>query len=195
MQGTVFRPRNLGPNRYPRRWNRGCSYLRAPYQDQSDLPLFDTRPLTFSWGQLFRDNRYTGADRQTDANQLTMALSSRLIRQSDGHEKLSVSLGQIHYFRSVTASPCPANSCRTRQVGVGGRCQLDASTIAGRSGASTSGIPNSAARTSRASIPGTWSATKAVVNLSYRYRRDLLEQADLSVLYPVSTHGAWSGAI
>ena len=27
--------------------------------------------MTYSWGQLFRDNRFTGADRQADANQLT----------------------------------------------------------------------------------------------------------------------------
>ena len=25
-------------------------YLNAPYHDQSDMPLFDTRPMTFSWG-------------------------------------------------------------------------------------------------------------------------------------------------
>src|SRR3546814_13929183 len=54
--------------------------------------------MTFSWGQLFRDNRFSGADRQTDANQLTMAVTSRLIRESDGREKLAVSLGQIQYF-------------------------------------------------------------------------------------------------
>ena len=73
-------------------------YLNAPYREQDGLPLFDTRPFTFSWGQLFRDNRYSGADRQTDANQLTVALSTRLIRQADGREKLSASLGQIRYF-------------------------------------------------------------------------------------------------
>ncbi|HWI24764.1 MAG TPA: LPS assembly protein LptD, partial [Lysobacter sp.] len=73
-------------------------YLKTPYRNQDNLPLFDTGPLTFSWGQMFRDNRYSGADRQTDANQLTLALTSRLIRESDGRERLSASLGQIRYF-------------------------------------------------------------------------------------------------
>ena len=59
-------------------------YLNAPYRNQDDLPLFDTGALTFSWGQLFRDNRYSGADRQADANQLTLALTTRLMRESDG---------------------------------------------------------------------------------------------------------------
>ena len=73
-------------------------YLNVPYTSQDDMPLFDTQPLTFSWGQLFRDNRYSGADRQADANQLTLALSTRMIRQSDGRERFSASLGQIRYF-------------------------------------------------------------------------------------------------
>ena len=73
-------------------------YLNAPYRAQGNIPLFDTRPFTFSWGQLFRDNRYSGPDRQTDANQLTLAMTSRLIRQADGHERLSASVGQIFYF-------------------------------------------------------------------------------------------------
>src|SRR5690606_28848911 len=73
-------------------------YLNTPYRDQGDLPLFDTRAFTFSWGQLFRDSRYSGADRQNDANQLTAALTTRLIRQADGREKLSASIGQITYF-------------------------------------------------------------------------------------------------
>src|SRR5690606_25022775 len=61
-------------------------YLNAPYRDQDHMPRFDTRPMTFSWGQLFRDNRYSGGDRQGDANQLTTALTTRLIRESDGRE-------------------------------------------------------------------------------------------------------------
>ena len=87
-----------GGERYLQTLEPRLFYLRAPYRDQSDLPLFDTRQLTFSWGQLFRDNRYTGADRQTDANQLTLAMTSRLIRQSDGQDKLTASLGQIIYL-------------------------------------------------------------------------------------------------
>src|SRR5690606_2029299 len=76
-------------------------YLNSPYREQGDMPLFDTRPTSFSWGQLFRDNRYSGADRQADANQLTMALTTRLIREADGREKLSASVGQIRYFEDA----------------------------------------------------------------------------------------------
>ena len=84
-------------------------YLRVPYENQDDLPLFDTNLMSFSWGQLFRDNRYTGADRQADANQITTALTTRFISEDDGRERLSASLGQIHYLaerpRSIDGSP------------------------------------------------------------------------------------------
>jgi LPS-assembly protein len=73
-------------------------YLRVPYENQDDLPVFDTQELTFGFAQLFRSNRFTGADRQTDANQATLALTSRLLEEATGRERLSVSFGQIQYF-------------------------------------------------------------------------------------------------
>ena len=73
-------------------------YLNVPFRDQSALPDFDTSLPTFSIAQLFRDNRFIGGDRIGDANQLTMALSSRLISPTTGNEYLRASLGQIIYF-------------------------------------------------------------------------------------------------
>lgn len=73
-------------------------YLRVPYENQDDLPLFDTQELTFGFAQLFRSNRFTGADRQMDANQATVAITTRLLEESSGRERLSASLGQIRYF-------------------------------------------------------------------------------------------------
>lgn len=73
-------------------------YLYVPYRDQSDLPTFDTQELSFGFAQLFRPNRFTGADRQTDANQLTAAVTTRFLDEATGRERLAASLGQIRYF-------------------------------------------------------------------------------------------------
>jgi LPS-assembly protein len=83
-------------------------YLYNEYEDQDDIPLFDTTQLTFSFNQLFRDDRFSGADRVGDANQLTLAVSSRLY-DSNGREKARFSLGQIQYFedRRVTLATFP----------------------------------------------------------------------------------------
>lgn len=59
---------------------------------------FDTKPLTFSYAQLYRTTRFAGGDRLEDANQISLGLSTRFIDPSTGVERLSLSLGQIHYF-------------------------------------------------------------------------------------------------
>lgn len=73
-------------------------YLYTPYKDQSMLPLFDSAGHDLSWEWLFARNRFSGADRIGDANQLTTAVTTRFFRNSDGQEKFNLSLGQIQYF-------------------------------------------------------------------------------------------------
>lgn len=164
-------------------------YLRVPYRDQAGLPLFDTRPMTFSWGQLFRDNRYTGADRQTDANQLTLAVSTRLLRQSDGREKLAVSLGQIRYFdesRVTVPGETPVAEGKSAWVADASYAVNDRWSIGG----SYQWDPKFR-RKDLASLRTRYLiGDEGIVNFGYRYRRDLLEQVDFNFLYPISP--AWS---
>ncbi len=178
-------------------------YLRTPYRDQSDLPIFDTRDFTFSWGQLFRDSRYTGADRQNDANQLTMALSTRFIDQDTGRERFSGSIGQILYFDDSRVT-LPGQSAVVEQgksawiadanYAINDRWNL---------GATYQWDPK-LKREDLASVRARYlMSNDGIVNLTYRYRvapgasatatkeeRTLLEQADLSFLYPLNER--WS---
>ncbi|MET0327548.1 MAG: LPS assembly protein LptD, partial [Luteimonas sp.] len=164
-------------------------YLNAPYRDQSDLPIFDTRNLTFAWGQLFRDNRYSGADRQSDANQITLAMSSRLIRESDGREKLSASLGQIIYLddsRVTLANEAPVERGRSAWVAESTYAVNDRWTVsAGYQWDPKARQEDLASLRTRYLI-----GDEGVANFSYRRRSSLIEQADLSFLYPISP--AWS---
>lgn len=164
-------------------------YFNAPYREQSGIPLFDTRPLTFGWGQLFRDNRYSSADRQADGNQLTVAVSSRFIRETDGFEKLSASLGQIRYFedsRVTVPGESPIEKGKSAWIVDASYAPSDRWTIGG----SYQWDPK-AGRRDLASLRARYLiGDEGIVNLSYRYRRDLLEQADLSFLYPINPN--WS---
>lgn len=80
-------------------------YLFSDYEDQSQLPLFDTSEMSFSFNQLFRDDRFSGGDRSADADQVTLALTTRILDDA-GRERLRLSVGQIQYFadRQVTLS-------------------------------------------------------------------------------------------
>ena len=164
-------------------------YLRVPYAEQDDMPLFDTQPLTFSWGQLFRDNRYSGADRQADANQLTLAVSTRMIRQSDGHERFSASLGQIRYFdesRVRLPNEPITEQGRSAWVADANYAPTDRWTI----GASYQWDPKFN-RTNLASVRARYLLPDdGLFNIGYRYRRGFIEQADISFLYPINA--SWS---
>jgi LPS-assembly protein len=80
-------------------------YLYVPYEDQSEFPDFDSAPFTFGFSQLFHYNRFTGADRQSDANQLTLAVTTRTYDYQASRELWSLSFGQIAYFENQRVIP------------------------------------------------------------------------------------------
>lgn len=74
-------------------------YLYVPFREQENLPVFDSTLVDRNFPWLFLKNRFTGADRLGDANQLTAAVTTRWLDRIDGSEALRISLGQIFYFR------------------------------------------------------------------------------------------------
>jgi LPS-assembly protein len=167
-------------------------YLRAPYRDQDALPLFDTQELSFSFAQLFRSNRFTGADRQMDANQLTLAVGSRFFDAGDGRERLAASIGQIRYFDAPRVGLTPGQVPPDR----------DASPFVGEISVNISerfsaGIgsqwDNDAHRTDLSAVRAQYRfGDGGVANLSYRFRRTggvPVEQVDSTWLVPISP--AW----
>jgi LPS-assembly protein len=75
-------------------------YLYVPYRNQSDLPLFDTALPDLNTVELFRDNRYVGADRMSDANQVTLGMTSRFVASDTGQQFFSATLGQAYYLQT-----------------------------------------------------------------------------------------------
>lgn len=70
-------------------------YTYTPYVEQNSnlYPRFDTTIADFSYAQIFRENRFVGNDRIGDANQLTLALTSRYL-ESNGAERLRLAVAQ-----------------------------------------------------------------------------------------------------
>ncbi|MCL2344263.1 MAG: LPS assembly protein LptD [Desulfobulbus sp.] len=79
-------------------------YVYIPYRDQSKLPLFDTGLADFDFAQIFSENRYIGFDRINDANQLTAALTTRLLDSTTGAERFKATVGQRYYFTTQRVS-------------------------------------------------------------------------------------------
>ena len=74
-------------------------YLYVPYTNQQDIPVFDTAQYDFNYYTMFRENSFSGIDRIQDANQVTAALTSRLVDDKANLERLKLSVGEIFYFR------------------------------------------------------------------------------------------------
>lgn len=97
--GVVFdRPMRFSGVDFEQTLEPRVYYVYAPYRDQSDIPIFDTGLLDFSYAQMFTPNQFIGGDRINDANQLTVAVTSRFVEAESGLERLQVTLGQRYYF-------------------------------------------------------------------------------------------------
>ena len=87
-------------------------YVYIPKVNQNDIPVFDSSQYDFTYYQLFRENRFTGSDRIGDANDLTLALTTRLIDQQSGLERLRATLGNAAFFQNhevTLLGPPPAS--------------------------------------------------------------------------------------
>ncbi|HCH24604.1 MAG TPA: hypothetical protein DE179_09965 [Oceanospirillaceae bacterium] len=83
----------------------------APYQEQDDLPVFDTSAIG---KPLYQANRFNGPDRIGDTNRVTLGVSSRVLA-ADGKQQAKFSLAQIHYLddRQVQLSSSTATATET----------------------------------------------------------------------------------
>ena len=182
-------------------------YLNTPYVDQNSLPLFDTSIPDFSIAQLFRDNRFNGGDRIGDANQITLALSSRFLNPATGNEILRASLGQIIYFDDRQVTLTGINETRSGSSSI---AEISGNWQHWRSTASVQW--DSVTRRSEKQnfflhyeSDERYTKNSRIFNIGYRMRDDgtlsegNIEQSDISFVTPVSrdyaVFGRWNYSI
>lgn len=168
-------------------------YLYVPYKNQENLPIFDTTLLDFSFGQLFRENRFSGPDRLGDANQLAIAVTSRLLESSRGTQTLYGSLGQILYLRDreTTLDYGIDNTTIANKGNATSRSDVVAEVglRLGKywTGSSTVQWNQQQGQPEKRSLRLRYQSDQNhIFNFSYRNRRDLLEQTDISTAWPLN---------
>lgn len=171
-------------------------YLYIPFENQDDIPLFDSGVNDFTFDQLFRNNRFSGGDRVGDANQLTLALTSRLLDNESGNELARLAIGQIRYFRDreVTLNGAAADTDNSSDF----VARVDASpNNRWRASGEWQWDPdgeNSVRTTARLQYRP---APDRGLNLSYRsLSSQALEQTDISFFWPLNQRwravGRWN---
>jgi len=69
-------------------------YVRTPFRDQSNLPNYDSGANSFNFATVFTENAFVGNDRISDANLLTLGVTSRLLDPDTGAEAVRVGIAQ-----------------------------------------------------------------------------------------------------
>lgn len=166
-------------------------YVYAPHRDQNQLPLFDTAVADFNYAQIFSENSFVGGDRINDANQVTLAMTSRLLFSETGQEAVRATVGQRYYFRNQTVTLDAAAPPRTYRssdwiAALGGRVAPRWTVESGLQ------FNSREERTERVTVAARYQPeVLKTLNLSYRFLRDQVRQVDVSSQWPLG--GGWYG--
>jgi LPS-assembly protein len=160
-------------------------YVRTPYKDQSNLPMFDTAPRDFNQYAIYSENGFTGVDRISDANQVTLGVTSRLLDDRTGAEALRVGIVQKLLLSDQRINPNGSGPITSRfsdlmllgSTTVIPHWYLDSTlqynTEEGRSEQGTLGVRYT---------PGDWRTVSTV----YRYTRGGSSQVELGWQWPIA---------
>ncbi len=69
-------------------------YVRTPYRNQNFLPNYDSGDNSFNFATVFTENAFAGNDRISDANLLTLGVTSRLLDPASGAELMRFGVAQ-----------------------------------------------------------------------------------------------------
>ena len=160
-------------------------YVSIPYRNQDRLPVFDTIRPDINLVQLYRKNRFLGVDRIGDTEQISVGVTSRVLDVTTGRELMTATIGQTRYFddRRVALPGMPVATLERSDYIAEVRFLLFRNVnfdLGHQWGATDSGTTKSEARLQYRP------ASNKILNLAYRYRRDSLEQGDLSWSWPVA---------
>lgn len=89
-----------------------AQYLYTSYEDQNNIGLYDTTRLLNDFNGLFRGQEFTGLDRISDNNQVTIGLTTRVIDENS-REQFKLSLGQIFYLEDNKVLAASKNEDRS----------------------------------------------------------------------------------
>jgi len=167
-------------------------YVHIPHRNQSALPVFDTIVPDLNLVQLYRKNRFLGIDRIADTDQISLGITSRILDISTGKELVTATVGQTRYL-STSGVSLPGETASTLESSdyiaevrflLYENLNFDVGHQWGTAG---SGTVQSEARLQYRP------ASNKLLNLAYRFRRESLEQGDISWTWPLSTNWNFVG--
>lgn len=189
--GLYFeRDLNVVKNSYTQTIEPRMFYVYIPNKEQDLLPVFDTALADLNMTTLFTENQFTGDDRINNANQLSLALTSRMIDKDTGVERIAATIGQRYYFTDqkvvlpggIASEDNSSDIIAAMTARLSNKWNLDAFW---QYNTDDAGMVRSNILARYNPEPG------KLMNVGYRYTQQFLEQINLSGQWPLSR--GWYG--
>ena len=105
------RPFQLSGHNFTQTLEPRIFYTYTPYEDQSEIPYFDTSLNKLNATTIFQENQFSGKDRVMDTNAITTALTTRVL-DDFGYNWMFLTMAQRFYLseRKVLEEDRYANS-------------------------------------------------------------------------------------
>lgn len=169
-------------------------YANIPSRGQDSMPIFDSGDPDFNMVQLFRPNRFVGGDRLGDTEQISVGVTTRIQNAETGREFLTATLGQAFYLSNRNVTLPGENADSDNESDVVAEIGLDIFKDWNANFGYQWDQSDSETSLAEARVQYQPAANK-VANLTYRYRPALLEQAELSLGWPVTNNWSFVGSI
>jgi LPS-assembly protein len=171
-------------NNYVQTLEPRAFYVYVPYHNQNLLPNFDTAQADFSFTQIFTENRFFGNDRIGDANQVTLATTTRVLSEDNGAERFKLTLGERFSFiapQVYLLTPAGNTAKSDILLAVGGRM-----TPALSLDSEMDYDPNQSHAQRYSWIARYRPEPGKTFNFGYRFQRNTMRQTDVSGQWPLS---------
>jgi LPS-assembly protein len=162
-------------------------YVNTPYVKQSDYPNFDSAVKDYSFASIYSENVFSGVDRVSDTNALTAGVTTRLLDAASGAELLQLGIVQRYLFNDqmITETGVPERRGYSDVLLRGSTRVIEPFNLEGyvRYSPSVDRVVRSILGLQY--LPGPY----RVLNLNYRYARDISSQWETSWQWPLYQPG------
>ena len=161
-------------------------YVYTPYRNQKLLPRYDTAATDFNFATIYTENAFTGNDRISDNNLLTVGLTSRLIDPATGAEALRLGIAQRLRFKNQLVTLLPTDNPvvdRVSDLLLGAAVNWTPKWTFD----STVQFNQKTDLSTRATVGARYSpGSYRTISAAYRFQRDVSEQLDMGWQWPLN---------
>jgi LPS-assembly protein len=192
LDSGLYFERDFGivKNNYTQTIEPRLFYVYIPNKNQNQLPVFDTALSDLNSTTLFTENQFSGNDRINNANQVSLALTTRMIDRDTGIERFTATVGQRYYFdkQQVALPGTVLSSSNSSDIIAGmtarlsNKWNLDATWL----------YNTDSSRWVRSNVLARYNPEPGkLLNVGYQYTQDLIQQIDIAGQWPISQ--GWYG--